>query len=150
MPPLSASQWKVLGLLTAVEVFDNFDIGLLLLALGQIQESLGIAESDVGWMTGVIRLGVLPALGVTLLADRVGRRKLLLFTVLGLTLCTFLTAFVQTATQFIVVQFLVRTFAYSETALAVVVLTEELSERIEVGGSACWRLSAPSVMPLRP
>ncbi len=129
VPALSAVQWKILGLLSAAEVFDNFDVGLMLLALAQIQTDLGIPEADVGWMTGVIRLGVLPALAITLFADRLGRRRLLLFTVLGLTLTTFLTSFVQTPTQFIILQFLARTFAYSETALAVVVLTEELSER---------------------
>ncbi len=129
VPPLSERQWTVLGLLCAAEIFDNFDVGLLLLALSQVQTSLAISEEEVGWMVGVIRLGVLPALGITLLADRVGRRRLLLLTVVGMTLTTFATAFAQTPTQFIVLQFLVRTFTYAETALAVVVLAEELTER---------------------
>ncbi|MBW2242007.1 MAG: MFS transporter [Deltaproteobacteria bacterium] len=127
MPDLKPRQWHVLGLLSAAELFDNYDVGLLLLALKQIQEGIGISEADVGWLTGVIRLGVLPALGITLMADRIGRRRLLLGTVLGLTLCTFLTGFAQTPLQFVALQFLVRTFAYAETALAVVVLTEELN-----------------------
>ncbi len=129
VPELSARQWQVLGLLCAAELFDNFDTGIMLLALKQVQAGLAIGERQVGWMTGLIRLGVLPAIGLSLLADRVGRRKLLLFTVLGLAVCTFATAFSQTPWHYLGLQFLVRSFAYAETALAVVVLTEELRER---------------------
>lgn len=126
VPNLKPRQWHVLGLLSVAELFDSYDVGLLSLALKQIQAGVGISEGDVGWLTGVIRLGVLPALGITLMADRIGRRRLLLGTVLGLTVCTFFTAFAKTPLQFVGMQFLVRTFAYAETALAVVVLTEEL------------------------
>ncbi|MCP5069163.1 MAG: MFS transporter [bacterium] len=127
VPELKPRQWHVLGLLSAAELFDSYDVGLLLLALKQIQEGIGISEADVGWLTGIIRLGALPALAITVAADRIGRRQLLLGTVLGLTVCTALTGFAQTPLQFVALQFLVRTFAYAETALAVVVLTEELN-----------------------
>ncbi|MCP5059603.1 MAG: MFS transporter [bacterium] len=126
IPDLKPCQWHVLGLLSVAELFDNYDIGLIGLALKQIQEGVGISEENVGWMNAIIRLGVLPAMGITLMADRIGRRRLLLVTVLGLTLCTFLTGFAQTPLQFVSLQFLLRVFAYAETALAVVVLTEEL------------------------
>jgi putative MFS transporter len=128
-PALTRRQWRVLGLLGTAELFDHYDLGLLTLALLQIQAGLGVAEDEVGSLVSLVRLGVLPALLAGLLADRFGRRRLLLVTVVAFTLTTFLTAFVQTPAQFAAVQFLTRACLYAETSLAVVVLAEELSAR---------------------
>lgn len=126
VPDLTRRQWSTLGLLGAAELFDQYDVGILSLALKQIQDGLGIPEDQIGPVTAVARLGVVPAFALTVLADRIGRRQLLLLTILGLTLCTFATAFAQTPAQFMVLQFLARIFIYGETMLAVVVLAEEL------------------------
>ena len=128
-PALTRRQWRVLGLLGTAELFDHYDLGLLTLALLQIQAGLGVAEHEVGSLVSIVRLGVLPALLAGVLADRFGRRRLLLVTVVAFTFTTFLTAFVQTPAQFAAVQFLTRACLYAETSLAVVVLAEELSAR---------------------
>jgi MFS family permease len=127
VPNLDRHQWRVLGLLAVAELFDHYDMGILGFGLLHIQQDLGIGEAEVGGIMAAVRLGVLPALMITLLADRLGRRRLLLATIIGFTLCTFATAFSQTAQQFIALQFLARMFIYSETMLAVVVLAEELA-----------------------
>jgi MFS family permease len=119
----------VLGLLAAAELFDQYDVGLMGLALLQIQRSLGIGESEIGMVTSLARLGVLPAFALTVLADRVGRRRLLLLTIAGFTVCTFATAFARDAGEFVALQFLARMFVYGETMLAVVVVAEELAAR---------------------
>ena len=129
VPPLTSRQWRILGLLTAAEFFDHYDIGIMGLALLQIQQGLGIAEESLAGVAAVVRLGVIPAVACTVLADRLGRRRLLLATILGFTLCTFGTAFVRDASQFMVLQFLARMFIYAETMLAAVVLAEELGAR---------------------
>ncbi len=129
VPDLDPRQWRVLGLLAAAELFDNYDLGLMSLALLQIQQGLGIPEAEIAGVTAVVRLGVLPAFALAVLADRYGRRRLLLLTILGFTLCTFATAFAQDATQYMALQFLARMFVYGETMLAVVVVTEELAAR---------------------
>lgn len=126
VPALTPRQWSVLGLLGAAELFDQYDVGILGLALKQIQEGLAIPESQIGPVTAVARLGVLPAFALTVLADRLGRRRLLLATIVGLTLSTFATAFARDAAQFMALQFVARAFIYAETMLAVVVLAEEL------------------------
>ncbi|HYC54994.1 MAG TPA: MFS transporter [Candidatus Binatia bacterium] len=118
--------WKVLGALGATYLVNSYDLGLLNLALPQIQQGLGVSESEVGGMAGIVRLGVLPALVLNVLADRIGRRRLLLVTLLGFTICTFLTAFCRTPTEFVILQLLARMFIYSEEMLAIVVVTEEL------------------------
>ena len=127
VPKLSEKQWSVLGLLSLAELFDHYDIGLLGMALSQIQAGLAIPEEEIGGVLAVIRVGSLLAFALSVLADRFGRRRLLLITILGFTLCTFATAFAQNAWQFMVMQLLARVFISAETLLAVVVLTEELS-----------------------
>jgi putative MFS transporter len=128
-PKLTRRQWRFLGLLGASEMFDHYDMALFGFAIVQIQASLAIAEDEVGAIAAILRLGAIPALAVSVLADRLGRRRLLLATVLGFTLTTTLTAFAQTAEQFAALQFLGRAFIYAEVYLAVVVVTEELSAR---------------------
>jgi AAHS family 4-hydroxybenzoate transporter-like MFS transporter len=120
-PALTRRQWRVLGLLATAELFDHYDLGILTLALLQIQAGLGVAEDEVGALVGIVRLGAVGALLAGVMADRFGRRRLLLGTVLGFTGCTFATAFVQTAEQFAIVQFATRACLYAETSLAVVV-----------------------------
>lgn len=126
---ITRRQWITLGALGATYLVNSYDLGILNLALPQIQQSFTLSEEDVGKLAAVVRLGVLPALGMSVLADRIGRRSLLLATIVGFTLCTFLTAFVRTATEFAVLQFLARTFVYAEEMLAIVVVTEELEAK---------------------
>ncbi len=129
VPDLTTRQWSVMGLLGAAELFDHYDMGIMGLALSQIQLSLGIAEADIAGVNAVVRFGALPALAMMVMADRVGRRTLLLVTILGFTLCTFATAFARDATDFMVLQFLARSFIYAELMLAPVVIAEELHAR---------------------
>ncbi len=130
-PPegLTPAHWRMLGLLGAAYMVNSYDIGLLALALPQIQAGLAIPEDQIGALTGLIRLGVIPALILTMLADVVGRRRLLLITILGFTVSTFATAFARTSLEFGVLQFFARMFIYAEEMLAIVVIAEELDAK---------------------
>ena len=123
---ITARQWVTLGALGAAYLINSYDLGILNLALPQIQQGFGLSEQDVGKLAAVVRLGVLPALALNVLADRIGRRRLLLVTIVGFTISTFLTSFVRTPVEFAVLQFLARTFVYAEEMLAIVIVTEEL------------------------
>jgi putative MFS transporter len=129
LPALPNRQWKLLGLLGAAEFADHYDIALFTMLLLQIQAGLGIAEGEIGVISAVIRMGVVLAVGAGLIADRLGRRRVLLVTVVGYTLTTFLTAFARDAGEFALLQLLGRGFLYAETAVAIVVVTEELAAR---------------------
>ena len=59
-------------------------------------------------------------------ADRLGRRRVFLAAVLGLSVGTFLTGLAQTATQFVLVQLVARTCMLTAVALAFVIVAEEL------------------------
>ncbi|HEX5065894.1 MAG TPA: MFS transporter [Myxococcota bacterium] len=124
-PALTRHQWRVLGLVSIVSLFEQYDVYLLSLNLKQIQADLGIAEGQLGFLGGLVRSGALFALPLTLAADRIGRRRMLLFTILGYTLCTGATAVAPNATSFIAFQFLSRVFAAAETVIAIVVIAEE-------------------------
>ncbi len=128
-PELPARQWRVLGLLGVAELVDHYDIGLVGALLLQIQRDLGIAEHEIGLLSAVIRAGVLLALGAGVLADRYGRRRLLMATITGYSLTTLASAFAPSPYVFTAVQCLGRAFLYAETAVAIVVVTEELGAR---------------------
>ncbi len=98
---------------------------LFSLNLKQIQEDLSIGESDLGFLGAVVRAGSFFAVFLAIAADRYGRRKLLLITVLGYTLLTGATALSPNAESFVVFQFLARSFATAEVLIAAVVIAEE-------------------------
>ncbi|MBI3784924.1 MAG: MFS transporter [Deltaproteobacteria bacterium] len=125
-PALTRHQWRLIGVLGAANLIDGYDLAVMGLALPQIQQGLGIADADIGGITAFLRLGVVPAMLLTLLADHIGRRRLVLLTILGFTLSTFLTAFARDAREFAALQFLARLFIAGETMLSIVVIAEEL------------------------
>ena len=129
LPKLPARHWKLLGLLGAAEFVDHYDVGLLSNLLIYIQAELGIAEDQIGFLSAAVRAGVFLSLIAGFLADRIGRRRLLLVTVAGFTVTTFLTAFARTPIEFALLQFFGRGFLYAETAIAIVVITEELAAK---------------------
>lgn len=124
-PELTQRQWAVLGLVSLASLFDQYDRSLMAMALPQIQAGLGISEGEVGVLASIVRLGSLPALFIALSADRIGRRRALLGTVLAYTALTGASAFAPDPRTFIALQFLSRVFGTAEMLLAVVVISEE-------------------------
>jgi len=119
----------VLLALGVANLIDSYDGALLGMALPQIQAGLGVAEDEIGRLLAVVRLGVLPAVLLALVADRIGRRRLLLVTIIGFTVATFATALAPSPAVFMAVQFLARAFIAAETILAIVVIAEEFDAR---------------------
>jgi MFS family permease len=130
-PPagLAAADKKLLLLLAAAFFIAQYDMSVLSLALPDMQQSFNISEQDLGKVIGAARLGALPAIILALLADRIGRRRLLMVTLLGLSIATGATGFVRTTEQFIAVQFCSRAFATAEEIIAVIYVLEMLPAR---------------------
>ncbi|MBL6690775.1 MAG: MFS transporter [Pseudomonadales bacterium] len=126
-PDLTKHQWKLLGLVAAVSFFEQYDMYLFSLNLKQIQEELGIPESDLGILGAVVRAGAFLAVLLAIAADRYGRRLLLLITVVGYTLFTGLTALSVNAEMFVVCQMFARCFGTAEVLIAAVVIAEEFA-----------------------
>ena len=132
---------RLLLLLVGSSLFiNNYDLGIFALALPQIQASLHIPEENLGLYTGIIRFGVLLAFPLAFMADVVGRRTLLLFTVIGMTLSTVLSAFAQNAPQYLVLQTFARCFSYAEEMICYVIIAEEIAPHLR--GWALARLAA--------
>lgn len=126
-PSLTPRQWRILGLVSAVSFFESYDLYLLSLNLRQIQLELGIEEGSLGLIGSAIRCGALLALLIVPFADRFGRRRVLLCTIVGYTAATALTAFAPNVEAFVALQFIARMFAVSEAVLATVVIVEEFA-----------------------
>ncbi|MEZ5503434.1 MAG: MFS transporter [Halioglobus sp.] len=131
LPPagLESADKKLLMLLAAAFFFGAYDMSVLSLALPNMQQSFGISEQDLGKVMGAARLGALPAIFLALWSDRIGRRLLLMVTLLGLSIATGATAFAQNTGQFIAFQFCARAFVTAEEIIAVIYVLELLPPR---------------------
>ncbi|HXW85684.1 MAG TPA: MFS transporter [Candidatus Binataceae bacterium] len=125
-PPFTRREWRVFGIATTAGFFNQYDGALLSLALKQIQKGLGIAEANLGTMASVIRLGYLCSLLITPFSDVFGRRRLLLYTVIGYTIFTGLSAIAPDERWFVSFQFMARILAGAEGTVAMVIVIEEV------------------------
>ena len=126
---LAPADKKFLLLLGVAYFVAQYDMTVLSLALPNLQASFDISEQDLGKVLGAARLGALPAIFLALLADQVGRRRLLMVTLVGLSLATGLTGFARTTEEFVAIQFVARAFSTAEEIIAVVYVLEMLPPR---------------------
>jgi MFS family permease len=125
MPDLPDSQVRMLGVIALAMLFEHYDQAMLTAALKQIAESFAVQESDLGGLLGFVHLGAIPAFLVIPFADRIGRRRLFLASMIVLGLATFASAFAQSVGQFVALQMIGRTFMVTTSATAFVIVTEE-------------------------
>ncbi|MCX6046230.1 MAG: MFS transporter [Chloroflexi bacterium] len=125
LPHLNRYQWRLLGLVGFASLFNRYDLAILQMALPQIQTSLGITTTHLNNNIAIIQAGALPAFLLMLAADRVGRRRLLIITIVGYTVMTGLTAFSTSVAMFVATQFFSRMFVTAEMLLSAVVIAEE-------------------------
>lgn len=130
IPPFTPRQWRVFAISTTAGFFDIYDGALLSLALRQIREGLGVAEANLGDMLSMIRLGYLASLFISPFADVFGRRRLLLYTIVGYTIFTGLSAIAPHERGFIGAQFFARAFSGAEATVSVVILAEEVDAAV--------------------
>jgi len=130
LPPFTPRQWRVFGISTTAGFFDSYDNALLSLVLTRIQRGLAIAEDRLGAMLSMIRLGYLLALVIAPLADVFGRRRLLLYTIVGYTIFTGLSALAPHERSFVAAQFLARGFSGAEATISLVILVEEVDAAV--------------------
>jgi len=115
----------LLFLLGTATLFEGYDRFIVSLALPYIGKDLGAGEASLGWALSAIRFGALGSIVLGRLADRRGRRGVLLLTVLGYTVMTAVTGLSRGIDDFVLFQLLATIFLVSELALAQVVIAEE-------------------------
>ena len=127
--PATGDEWRLILLLGTAFLVSRYDFTLLTLALPDIQRDFGVAERDLGAFIAYSRLGAVAAVPLAFMADRVGRRMLLLATIVGFTLCSAATAFVSSWPAFAALQFASRAFTAADEMISVVVIIEEFAVR---------------------
>jgi len=136
--PPAAMTWRqerVFLLVGVAALFAGYDLNIYGLAIPQIQASLHIPENQIGLTVSYFRLAALIALVLCASADLIGRRRLLLITILGQALATLATAFADNYAQFVWAQFCTRVFGYAEEMLCFVVIAEEVAAAARGWGS---------------
>src|SRR5436309_8022873 len=115
----------LLILLISATFFEGYDSSILALLLPNIQATFHVSEAVLGITRIPIELGLFVAFFVARLSDRVGRRPLLLWSVIGYTVFAALTAFSWDIWSFTFFQFGSRVFLGAEFAVAITMVVEE-------------------------
>jgi putative MFS transporter len=124
-PVATRRQVRLLALLGTATLFEGYDRFILSLALPYIAADLGVGEGSLGITLAIIRAGALFAVLLGRLADRFGRRPLLLFTIVGYTVATAATGFSRGIVDLAFFQIVAMGFLAAELSLAQVVIAEE-------------------------
>ncbi|MFL6205867.1 MAG: MFS transporter [Acidimicrobiales bacterium] len=122
----NAHEWGVLIPLSLIGFFLNYDTGLLSLAAPAIADGLGVTVARFGIGVAVIRLAALGSMPVLRYADRIGRRRMLLVSVLAFTVATAATSLAWGLVSFVVFQMVARLFLATEESLGGIVISEEV------------------------
>jgi putative MFS transporter len=117
---------RVLVPLALTGFFETYDVALLTLAAPVLANGLGLTIGAFGIAVALIRLASLASVPVLRLADRWGRRMLLLVSLAVFTIATGMTALAVGVVAFVLVQMVARVFQATESSLAGLVIAEEL------------------------
>jgi MFS family permease len=124
----SRREWRVLAPLSTAGFFEVYDVALLTLAAPQIAAGLGVGVATFGIGVAIIRIFTLGSVPLLRLADRWGRRPMLIGSLAAFSLVTGLTSLAWGLVAFVVLQALARVFLATESGLAGLVVAEELRE----------------------
>ena len=126
---LSPHHRTLLFLLGTATLFQGYDTFIVSMALPYIGRDLGASESALGFALSAIRIGALSSIVLGRAADKLGRRSLLLGTVLAYTAATTATGLSRDLVQFVACQLVAEVFLVTELSLAQVVIAEEFPAR---------------------
>ncbi|KZP71723.1 MFS transporter [Enterobacter hormaechei] len=105
--PLGRLQYQVIGLCTILAAIDGFDTQVVGFLVGPMAASLGVAPASFGLVFASTLLGLMVgALSLGPLADRIGRKKVLLGCVMIFSLFSIFTALANSYDQLLLARFL--------------------------------------------
>jgi putative MFS transporter len=115
----------LLVLLISATFFEGYDSSILALLLPNIQATFHVSEAVLGLTRIPIELGLFVAFFLARQSDRVGRRPILLWSVVGYTVFAALTALSWNIWAFTFFQFGSRVFLGAEFSVAITMVVEE-------------------------
>ncbi|MBW2314124.1 MAG: MFS transporter [Deltaproteobacteria bacterium] len=116
---------SLLGAVAFALIFEEYDLAMITTVLKFIKEDFGVAEHDLPGYLGIVRLGAIPAIFLIPYADRIGRRRTFLLSIVASALATFATGFSWSIESFVVFQMIVRATFIAGVSVAYVLVAEE-------------------------
>lgn len=121
---------KLIIVLGTAYMASRYDFSLSTLAVPQFQKSFGLSSSDATFLIAFVKLGAIPAVILTFYSDKIGRRPIFLYSILGFAVSALLAASAQNAIQLFTGLFLTRLFTMIGELLAVVLIAEAAPKEI--------------------
>jgi len=116
-------------LLASVTIFEGYDVTIFHLCTPDIVHTFHLSDLDFGAVASLVRLGGMTAFVVVMLADRVGRKPVVSWTVLFYTLFTLLTALSRGLPTFALFQSSAQLFLSAEFGVAIIMVSEEFPDQ---------------------
>jgi len=123
---LTSAHWRLLVLLGAATFFEGYDFNIITVALKPLRQTFGISQASASVWIAVVYLGALPAVVAARRADRHGRRRILLGSIVAYTVMTGGTALAPDLGSFVALQFCARFFLVVQATLVWTIVAEEL------------------------
>jgi MFS family permease len=125
-PALESRHVRLLGLLAAASFFAGYDANVILVILPQVRHAFGLSQAQASDWFALLFVGALPALVLARRADRYGRRRMLLVSIVGCTVATAASAVAPTIVVFGLCQLIASGFLALDATLSWTMLAEEL------------------------
>lgn len=120
----------LIAMLAFVVMFEGFDISLTSVVLPYLGKEFGASRESLGRALAIIALGSIAAWLLIRLADRFGRRPLLLLSAAGFSLGSLATVLSVDVASYTAIQFLVRLMLVTLMALAYLIVSETIPPRL--------------------
>ena len=137
---MSSYQRLLFGLLCGVVVFEGFDASVTNIVVPYVGKEFSAGPAHLGTALSLVGLGAVVAFFTIRLGDRCGRRPVILWSVLGFSLCSLATTFTRDLPQFVILQFCARVCLVTQISTAYILLSEALPA--EVRGRANGLMAA--------
>lgn len=123
----SISQRKLLGVAGLGWLFDAMDVGILAFIIAALHEDWGLTSQQMGWIGGVNSIGMaVGAFVFGIYADRVGRKKIFIITLLLFSVASGISAFTTTLAAFLILRFFVGMGLGGELPVASTLVSESV------------------------
>jgi putative MFS transporter len=123
---MDRSQRTLFALLCTIIVFEGFDVALAAIVLPYVGSEFRVGADRAGRALGVAAMGAIAACFTIRVADRYGRRPVLLAAVTGFSAFSLATAFARSLFAFALLQFGARVLLVTQVTLAYILLAETL------------------------
>lgn len=120
----------LIAMLAIVVMFEGFDISLTSVVLPYLGKEFGATSAALGRALAVIALGSIAAWFLIRLADRFGRRPLLILSAAGFSLGSLVTVLTVDVASYTWIQFVVRLLMVTQIAMAYLIVSETIPPQL--------------------